>query len=320
MHKFRHMANRFFIVAQQGNNNITAFLSTSLMTLGSYFLGQLPISYLLAKAGLQHIEYTDKVAALVSYPVFFSLIMLQFVLAFITLLFCVWVLHGRHPRTLFTGFPKFVKRNFLVGIFITSAMFLIFNVINYQLDPSDFIWQFNPEAFYPFLVVALLFFPIQIAFEEIFVRGYLMQFATVKTRNILFGWILTSVIFGGMHMLNQEVKNYGVLQMLLIYSLMGMALGYTVIKTEGLEFALGYHLINNLHAALVKTYPGSSLQTPAIYMAKPMDNTNVFSSLIPAVIIVIIVSILYRKKSLKSLFSYADATIMAGKQSIGNIK
>lgn len=302
------MGNRFFIAGQEGNNNITAFLSTFLMTIGSYFLGQIPISYLLAKSGLTHLEYNEEVAKMISYPVFFSLIMLQFVLAFITLLFCVWVLHRRTPLSLFTGLSSFSWRNFLIGCGVTVSMFGVFNFIFYQLDPSDFIWQFNPEVFYPFLLVALMFFPIQIAFEELFVRGYLMQFTAAKSRNIYVAWIITSLLFGGMHLLNQEVRMYGTFQMMLIYSLTGLMLGYTVIKTEGLEFALGYHLMNNLHAALIKTYPGSSLKSPAIFTSKPLDGSNLWSALVPAIIITIIVALIYRNKPTKALFTYVDAT------------
>ncbi len=309
------MGNRFFLVSQQGNNNITAFLSTVSMTLGSFFLGQIPISYVLLKVGLNRIEYSEKVAEVISYPVFFSLIMLQFVLAFITLLFCVWVLHRRKPLTLFTGFASFNWKNFILGVLATSFLFVLVSWLSYQADPSDFIWQFNPDKFYPFLTVALLLFPIQIAFEEVFVRGYLMQFTAAKTKSILVAWVITSLIFGSIHIMNQEITVYGVGKMLSVYTITGLALGYTVIKTEGLELAIGFHLINNLSAALFKTYPGSSLNTPAIFNSKPIEGINVFSSIIPAVLMVILVSIIYRKKSNKTLFTYLDATKISTTQS-----
>ena len=141
----------------------------------------------------------------------------------------------------------------------------------YFYAPENYELIFDLEKFLPLLVVSLLLLPIQTSFEEIFFRGYLMQGIGLISR---FKWIpllVTSILFGLLHMANPEVAEFGVWTMAAYYIGIGLGLGICTIMDDGLEIALGLHAVNNLFASLVLTFDGSALATSAIFKTKIYD-------------------------------------------------
>ena len=107
--------------------------------------------------------------------------------------------------------------------------------------------------------------PLQAGFEEVLFRGYLMQ---GFSRLFKYKWLtllVTSLIFGGLHYFNPEVKEFGVLIMLPQYILIGIVFGVCTIMDEGIELAWGMHAINNIFLSVFFTQNSSALQTPSLF-------------------------------------------------------
>ena len=75
--------------------------------------------------------------------------------------------------------------------------------------------------------------------------------------------IITSVIFGGMHVFNPEVGKlgYGVM---VYYIGTGLFLGILTLMDDGMELALGFHAANNLFGALLVSADWTVLQTHSV--------------------------------------------------------
>jgi hypothetical protein len=103
-------------------------------------------------------------------------------------------------------------------------------------------------------------------------RGYLMQQIGIIAKNRWFPLLFTSVLFGLFHSANPEVAEmgYGVM---VFYIGTGLLLGVMTLMDEGLELALGFHLGNNLMAALLITSDFSALQTDAVFKYTGIQNT-----------------------------------------------
>ena len=75
--------------------------------------------------------------------------------------------------------------------------------------------------------------------------------------------ILTSFIFGCLHIFNPEVQKLG-LGILIYYIGTGLFLGIITLMDEGIELALGFHAANNLITALLVTSSWTAFQTESI--------------------------------------------------------
>ena len=91
-----------------------------------------------------------------------------------------------------------------------------------------------------------------------------MQQIGILVRNKWFPLILTSVMFGLMHSANPEVAEMGYITMVL-YIGFGLLMGIMTLMDDGLELALGFHLGNNLMAALLITSEWSAIQADSLF-------------------------------------------------------
>jgi membrane protease YdiL (CAAX protease family) len=95
--------------------------------------------------------------------------------------------------------------------------------------------------------------------------------------------LMTSVIFGGMHIFNPEVSKIGYI-ILVYYIGTGLLLGIVTLMDEGMELALGFHAANNLVGALLISSDWSAFQTNSIFkdISEPSAGLDV---IFPVVII-----------------------------------
>ena len=137
-------------------------------------------------------------------------------------------------------------------------------VTSYFVDPSEIKLQFNLIPFLILAVITLVLMPIQTSTEELVFRGYLMQGFFNLARNKWFPLVMTSVIFGTMHIFNPEVQKMGYL-ILVYYIGTGLFLGIITLMDEGTELALGFHAANNMMAALLITSDFTVFQTHSVF-------------------------------------------------------
>ncbi|WP_149275561.1 CPBP family intramembrane glutamic endopeptidase [Pareuzebyella sediminis] len=145
----------------------------------------------------------------------------------------------------------------LISIFLTGLDVLVFS-------PDDYVFNFNGELFIYLFFIAVLLIPIQTSFEEYLFRGYMMQGIGIMAKNRWVPLVVTSVLFGLMHLGNPEVEKLGP-GIMVYYIGTGFFLGILTLMDEGLELALGFHAANNLTTALLVTADATAFQVDAIF-------------------------------------------------------
>lgn len=143
-------------------------------------------------------------------------------------------------------------------------------LLDYYMSPEDYVFNFQVERFAILAIIAIALIPIQTSLEEYIFRGYLMQGFGMLAKNRWFPLLMTSVIFGGLHMFNPEVKMLGY-SIMVYYIGTGLFLGILTLMDDGMELALGFHAANNLFTALLVTSDWTAFQTHSILkdVAKP---------------------------------------------------
>lgn len=173
-------------------------------------------------------------------------------------------IHPQSIRSLTTSRPRIdwgrVFFAFAVWGLLTAA--LTFGDI--WLSPDDYRWNFQWEEFWKLAVLAILLIPLQTSFEEYLFRGHMMQGLGILSGNRWIPLLVTSLLFGLMHLGNPEVERFGT-GVLVFYIGTGFFLGIVTLMDEGLELALGFHAANNLITALLVTADWTAFQTDSLY-------------------------------------------------------
>ena len=186
-------------------------------------------------------------------------------LAFGLLIVLFWVkfVQGQSITSLTTSRTKIDWKRVFFSFFLWGSITTLMILALYFTQPENFVWNFNPKKFFIFLVLAVVLVPMQTSFEEYLFRGHMMQGIGLATNSRLIPLIITSVLFGLMHIANPEVEKIGYIIML-YYIGTGFFLGIMTLMDEGLELALGFHAANNLVGALLLTADWTAFQTNSI--------------------------------------------------------
>jgi len=222
----------------------------------------------------------------------------MFVFAMLGLYLVVKKVHKKPFISIITSYQKVRFGRFFFAFFIWGSLILISTLAAYFIDSKDVVVQFDPANFLGLIIVLFLLMPIQTSTEEFIFRGYLVQGLSMVFKN---GWvpvIITSLLFGLVHMSNPEAKTYGWEIMLPYYSLFGLFLGLLTLLDEGLELSLGIHCANNIISGLLITSPNSVLKTDAIFLVKSEEpGSEIILWLVLATITFIIFWLKYRWKN-----------------------
>lgn len=180
-------------------------------------------------------------------------------------------------RILTTSRPKIDWKRFFFSFGLWSLITIVTTVVSYYSAPEDFVVNFKPEKFAVFVVLAILFIPLQTSFEEYLFRGHMLQGLGLATKTRWIPLLVTSFLFGIMHIANPEVEKLGMVIMF-YYIGTGLFLGILTLMDEGLELALGFHAANNLVGALLVTSDWSAFQTHSILkdVSEPSANIQIF--------------------------------------------
>lgn len=255
--------------AYKGNNTWWRVFVTALFSVGIFVVNFITF-FLMSKE-----EMDEAYKSMNELPNNLSLIvsLVPFVFLLGLLFFLVQVLHKRTVLSLTTSrntvdYKKIVF-SFGLIVLMTTAVF----VVSYGIDSSTILWNFNPLKFAILFLISILLFPFQIGLEEYLFRGYLMQQIGIIAKNRWFPLLITSVMFGIFHSANPEVASmgYGVM---VFYIGTGFFLGIMTLMDESLELALGFHLGNNLMAALLVTTDFAALKTDAIFKYSGVEDPN----------------------------------------------
>lgn len=211
------------------------------------------------------------------------LMLLSFAFGMLALYLVVRYMHRQTMKSLTTARKRVDWGRIGFGFGLIAITTVVLTLLDYYSNPDDFVVQFELVPFVILAIIAVILVPIQTSFEEYLFRGYLMQGIGVAAKNRWVPLIVTSLIFGGLHFFNPEVEKLG--NLIMIYYIgTGLFLGIMTLMDDGLELALGFHLGNNLVAALLVTSDWTVFQTNSIF--KDISEPSVgFDAVAPVFII-----------------------------------
>lgn len=132
---------------------------------------------------------------------------------------------------------------FAMGFIVWTACLVGLTLADAVIRPSGFRWTATAET--PALAVAALFgLGVQTFAEEFVFRGYLTQGLLLATKRPLPAALLSGALFGALHIAN------GVPQCINA-TIFGVVAALIAIRTGGIAFTWGLHLINNLFGAVI---------------------------------------------------------------------
>jgi uncharacterized protein len=194
-----------------------------------------------------------------------------FILLLIVLLVIWRTLHRKGTDRLLSGPGGFRWSLMGRGLISWAVLSALADLVQFLLHRENY--RFTPEGaeWFGLILLGLVFIVPQVAFEEIFFRGYLIKGGTLLTGKPVYPLVFFSLLFGLLHSSNPEVSRYGYFLMMPQYIGMGLFLSFLCWKTGGLEMALGIHLANNGWGLLVVNSGGTAFETPALFHLNDWD-------------------------------------------------
>ena len=247
------------------NKRFVDYLKGSLIFIFFNFIGQIPLSlYIISQSDLVG-EFTsnqDLFSKLPSNPTLF-LILLPFAVVLPFIYLVVTRLHQRSFLSLITSRDRVDYKKTLFSFFLWGIVSALMVIFYYMMSPEDYVWNFKPLTFLILLLISVVMIPLQTSMEELIFRGYLMQGFGVLFKNRWMPLLITSILFGLLHIWNPEIDKLGI-HLIWYYISTGLFLGVITLMDEGIELALGFHAANNLVTALLVTASWTAFQTESL--------------------------------------------------------
>jgi membrane protease YdiL (CAAX protease family) len=282
----------------KGSHEAWRYLVGLLIILAGWqLIGSLPLVAALIISSLQTGTMPTDIpgmTTLLGSNTFLFLMLLTFAIGLVTVFLTVRYLHRQSLTSLTTSRNRIDWNRIAFAFLLWSVISVVFIALDIYFSPEDYVYNFQWAPFLILLLIGSLLIPLQTSFEEYFIRGYLMQGTGILTGNRWWPLLLTSLIFGLLHMFNPEVEKMGY-GIMVFYMGTGLFLGILTLMDEGLELALGFHAANNLTAALLVTADWTAFQTHSVYrdIAEPELGWDVF---LPVLVIYPIMLIIFSRK------------------------
>lgn len=278
------------------NKRFIDYIKGSLIFIFFNFLGQIPLSlYIISQSDLvgEFTSHQDLFSKLPSNLTLF-LILLPFAVVLPFIYLVVTRLHQRSFISLITSRDRVDYNKILFSFFLWGTVSALMVIFDYIMSPEDYVWNFKPLTFLILLLISVVMIPLQTSMEELIFRGYLMQGFGVLFKNRLMPLLITSILFGLLHIWNPEIDKLGI-HLIWYYIGTGLFLGVITLMDEGLELALGFHAANNLVTALLVTASWTAFQTESLLIdnSEPLLGMELIITL---VVIYPLLAIIFAKK------------------------
>tara|TARA_R110002126_G_scaffold153229_1_gene300384 strand:- start:1222 stop:2142 length:921 start_codon:yes stop_codon:yes gene_type:complete len=204
------------------------------------------------------------------------------------------LVHSQSITSLTTSRKKIDWKRVFFAFGVWGLITIILTFIGIYLSPEDYLFNFKLMPFLSLALIGIILIPLQTSFEEYLFRGHMMQGLGIAAKNRWVPLVVTSVLFGLMHLGNPEVEKLGY-GIMIYYIGTGFFLGIITLMDEGLELALGFHAANNLIGALLLTADWTAFQTDSLYrdVSDPILGWDV---LVPVFIVFPILLLIFSKK------------------------
>ena len=194
----------------------------------------------------------------------FTLFMSTIIVFLPMTLLAVRFIHLRSWISVLTGRARFRWRLFGTSLAISVGIAGIMIAASIMAFPERFDTRTPISTYLAFLPFYLLLIPPQVAAEEVFFRGYLMQAVGHVTPLAWVRLLVPAVLFFALHLPNREVIEGG-LPALLYFALISAYLGWLALRGNGLEIAIGLHAGINFAGIAVVTTSHASIRAPGIF-------------------------------------------------------
>lgn len=247
------------------NNSFVGYLKGSLTVIFVHFLGQIPLSLYLISQSSKFEDYADQHELLSSLPsnITLFLILLPFAVTLPFIYMVVTRLHKQSFTSLVCSRDKVDFKRILFSFLLWGGISTLMISVDYIMSPEVYEWNFKPIPFLVLFFISIVMIPIQTSVEEFLFRGYLIQGFGVLFKNRWSPLLITSGLFGLLHIWNPEIDKLGI-NLIWYYIFTGFFLGIITLMDEGIELALGFHAANNLFTALLVTASWTAFQTESL--------------------------------------------------------
>jgi len=222
-------------------NNHWKYLLGSIITIAAATIGKVTLVIAIAiKSVKDNIPFPteeDKMMTFLSSNTTLFLVLFSFLVALLALFLVIKHLHHQSIVAVTTTRKKIDWKRILFAFSIWGLFSAVTTLVTYYTSPNDLVFNFKPIPFLILAIIATLLIPIQTSTEEYIFRGYLMQGFGLLAKNKWFPLLMTSLIFGTMHIFNPEVDKMGYI-ILVYYIGTGFFLGIITLMDEGMELAL----------------------------------------------------------------------------------
>jgi membrane protease YdiL (CAAX protease family) len=149
-------------------------------------------------------------------------------------------------------------RDFGAGVGIWAVVLVCTTLLDVAIAPKGFHFAATRDT--PALaLVAGLALAVQTFAEEFVFRGYATQGLLLATRRIAPAALLSGLMFGAVHIPNGAPQAVSA-------AIFGVVLSVIAIRTGGVAFTFGLHLVNNLFGAVVVASSGDAFHgAPALF-------------------------------------------------------
>lgn len=260
--------DRFVDQARLGKNDWWRYVAVLLILFGVLLLGPGIELGALLYPDVFSLDWTGEITG----PVSFIFPVLNFATILIVLLLAVRLIHGRPAKTVITAYRRIRWGRILFALGLWAMLLAARNTVGYVLDPSSLGFSFDPARFFPLLFFVLLLLPVQTSTEEIFLRGYLLQWIGLRLRNVVALVLIGGVFFGLIHAnpaFFVQTGGFGLELFLLFlnFFVSGAFYVWITLRDNGLELALGLHAAHNLFNTLVIGNPEDTLGSlPSLFV------------------------------------------------------
>jgi membrane protease YdiL (CAAX protease family) len=292
----------YFDQAKNGKNSWWRYvLGIIIVIFFAQFIGSIPFTFLLVYyASVNNVNFDIDSEHLLeqvykAHPILSNILLnVTFIFSFVAIWLVVKLLHKRNFVTLITPAKKINFKKIMKASLVWMVFMVFSNCIAYliSLNNPEIKYEFNIGFFSNGWGIVFIFFSIfltffQTTFEELFFRGYLAQWISLKFSKLV-TLIFTSLIFGSLHLFNPE-NSFGI-WLSISYFLSGVFLAGLVWIDDSLETAIGVHWANNWFFVAILSSTNSVL--PVTGVIKMTLNSNYKYEFVPFLIDTILILVM----------------------------
>lgn len=251
------------------------------------FVGSIPVVLLIAYLQMDGNPATSVTAtgfAGIPLLVEFLVTMSSFIPFILATLLAVRFVHARPVRTLITGESRIRWGRIFTGAGLWLGIAALIALVEALLYPGRYVLTFQPAELLLFTILALIIIPIQTSAEEVFFRGYLLQWMGLRLKNKWVLSFLNGALFFLPHAANPEMAANSIL-VGLGYFAIGFFFTLITLQDNGMELALGMHAANNLFAAVFANYTVTALPSPSLFTIQTLDPVYALAALLIGILV-----------------------------------